>query len=112
MNRVFRVNQLIRKELSRLVSRGIDFPEDVLVTVTKVETTANLIDAKIYVSVLPEDQTSRIMKILKSQIYSLQQKLNKRLNMRPLPKIIFVEERATKEAGRVEEILEEIRQKK
>jgi len=98
--------------VSRCVSRGIDFPEDVLVTVTKVETTANLIDAKIYVSVLPEDQTSRIMKILKSQIYSLQQKLNKRLNMRPLPKIIFVEERATKEAGRVEEILEEIRQKK
>ena len=40
-----------------------------------------------------------------------QQMLNKLLKMRPIPRIQFVEERAAREAGRVEELLDQIRKK-
>ena len=57
---------------------------------------------------MPEGETSKVLQILDKLIYFLQQKLNKRLKMRPTPRIQFVEEKVTREAGRVEELLEEI----
>lgn len=111
MERVQRVNQLIKKELSRIILREIDFPKDVLVTITRVETSSNLIQTKVYISVMPEDKSSQMMGVLNKHIYDIQQALNKRLKMRPIPKIIFVEERITREAAKVEELLEEIHKK-
>lgn len=102
---------MIKKELSQIILREIDFPEGVLVTLTRVETAPNLIEVKIYISVMPESRIKPVLKILNQQIYFLQQKLNDRLKMRPIPKIQFIEERATREAGRVEELLEEIHAK-
>ena len=109
MNRASRVNQLIKKELSQIILKEMDFPEKVLVTLTRVETSANLIQAKVYFSIIPESQSALALKILQGAIYRLQQKLNRRLRMRPTPKIIFVEEKATREAGKVEQLLEEIK---
>lgn len=110
--RIQRVNQLIKKELSQLLLREVDFPEGVLVTITRVETSANLFQAKVYISAMPEEKLSKVLQILDKLIYFLQQRLNKRLKMRPIPRIIFMEEKATKEAGRLEEILEEIHKSK
>jgi len=109
--RIQRVNQLIKKELSQIVLKEIEFPSDVLVTVTRVETTSNLIESKVYVSVMPEEKTSKVFQILNQQVYELQQKLNQRLQMRPIPRIKFIEEKETKEAGKIEEILEKIKNK-
>ena len=111
MKRNLRVNQLIKKELAQIILREINFPKDLLMTVTRVETSANLIQAKIYISVLPINKNSQVLEILNHQIYALQQKLNKRLKMRPIPRIIFVQEKKTQEAARIEELLEKIHKK-
>ena len=107
--RIQRVNQLIKKEISQIILREIEFPKDILVTVTRVETASNLIESKVYVSVMPEEKTSKVFQILNRQVYELQQKLNQRLQMRPIPRIKFIEEKETKEAGKIEEILEKIK---
>ncbi len=107
--RLQRVNQLIKKEISKILLREVDFPADVLITVTRVESSTDLKQAKVYISCLPEEKTSKIFQILNQQIYELQQKLNQRLQMRPTPRIKFIEEKETKEAGRIEEILEKIK---
>lgn len=99
---------MIKKELSQIILREVDFPEGTLVTLTRVEASANLIQAKVYVSVMPEEKLHDALGILRKMVYYLQQKLNERLKMRPIPKIQFIEERATREAGRVEELLEKI----
>lgn len=110
-NRLQRVNQLIKKELSQIILREIEFPPGILVTVTRVETTPNLIEAKIFISVMPEEKTLDIFKILKRSLYELQQKINRRLKMRPVPRMNFIEEKKTKEADRIEEILDKLKQK-
>jgi len=107
--RIQRINQLIKKELSQIILREIEFPQDVLVTITRVETSPNLIESNVWISVLPEEKLKRILEILNKNIYFLQQKLNKRLTMRPIPRIKFLEERKTSEASRIEEILEELK---
>lgn len=110
--RIQQINQLIKKELSQILLREIEFPSDVFVTVTRVETLVNLAESNIWVSVFPEEKFKKIFEILNKNIYFLQQKLNKRLKMRPVPKIKFLEEKKTSQAGKVEEILEELKKRK
>jgi len=110
--RIQRVNQLIKKELSQILLREVDFPKDILVTIAKVETSPNLRESKIFISTVPEDKTQKVLKTLNQKIYELQQKINRRLKMRPVPRIRFSEERETAEAGRIEELLEELKKEK
>lgn len=109
--RILRVNQLIKKELGKILYKEVEFPEGALVTITRVATTPNLIQAKVYISTMPESQNNEVLTILNKSLYSLQQKINKKINMRPMPKIIFVEEKITAQAGRIEELLEKIKDK-
>jgi len=110
--RIQRVNQLIKKELSQILLREVDFPKDILVTITRVDTSPNLRESKVFISTVPEDKTQRVLKTLNQKIYELQQKINRRLKMRPVPRIRFSEERETAEAGRIEELLEELKKEK
>lgn len=111
MERIQRVNQLIKKEVALILLREVDFPEGVLATVTRVESSRNLTQTKVYISVMPVRKTPNVLQILDKLIYYLQQKLNKRLKMRPIPKIQFMEEKETAKAGRIEELLEKIHKK-
>jgi len=108
-NRIQRVNELIKEEVSQLLLKEVDFPEKILATVTRVETSVDLKQAKVYISVIPEEEISKVIKILNNKIYDIQQKLNKRLTMRIVPRIKFVEEKKTAEAARIEELLEKIK---
>lgn len=107
-----KLNSLIKKELGRIILRDVDFSEGVgaLVTLTRVETTSDRIEAKVYVSVLPVFRTKGILTVLNKLIFSLQAKLNKRLLIRPVPKIRFLAEDRSIEADRVERILEEVKE--
>lgn len=109
--RIDKVNELIKRELSQIILREANFPKEILVTLTRVETTSDLKEAKVFVSVLPENQDQKIFQILNNQVFNLQQKLNKRLEMKQIPKIKFCQEKEVKKAARIEELLEEIKNK-
>ena len=108
-DRVQRVNSLIKTELSKILIKEVDFSKNVLITITQVQTSSNIIEANVYISVLPEEQTDKVFQVLNKIIHSVQQDLNKRLRMRPVPKIKFLREHRTVEAAKVEELLEEIK---
>lgn len=107
--RIQKINALIKRELSQIILKEIEFPSNVLVTITRVETSSNLMEGNIWVSALPEEKLERSLEILNKNIYILQKKLNQRLKMRPIPRIKFLEEKKTREAGQVEEILERLK---
>ncbi|XOB40261.1 MAG: 30S ribosome-binding factor RbfA [Candidatus Nealsonbacteria bacterium] len=109
--RIKRVNQLIKQEISQILLREIDSLKNTLVTVTRAETTPDLRESKIFLSVIPDENTNKIIKFLNRNIYRLQQKINKRLHMKPVPKIKFVQDKITKEAERIERILEQLKKK-
>lgn len=107
--RIYRINQLLKEKLGKILLKEGNFPKDCLVTITRVETSVDLREAKIWFSVLPENKTKEIARILNKRIYDIQQKINKTLNMRPVPKIRFLREKKTKEAARIEKLLEKIK---
>ena len=110
-NRITRVNELLKRELGEILLRELDAPEGAFATITRVEAFPNLQGARVYISVMPEDKTKAVLAILQKNVYDIQQILNRRLKMRPVPKIQWVPETATLGAQRIEELLEEIQKK-
>lgn len=110
-NRIEKINSLIKEELGQILLKEVDFPKNVLATITRVETIVNLSDARIYISVMPENQTDKVFETLNRRIYDIQQYLNRRLNMRPIPKIEFRKEEKTQQAARIEELLDGLKKK-
>lgn len=106
--RIERVNELLKEEVSQLILREIDFG-GALVTVIKVDTSPDLRIAKIKISVLPIEKAERALNILEKNIFQLQQMINKKLEMKPVPKICFEIDQVEIKAQRVEKLLQEIK---
>lgn len=106
--RILRVNQVLKEELGKIISKEIELPENVFCTITRVETLPNLQQARVYVSVMPDNAFKKVAVELQRHIFHLQHFLNEKFVMRPVPKIIFIKEKKTGEAAKIEELLGKI----
>jgi len=104
-NRIEKVNSLLEHEIGKIILKDFAFSPEILVTLTRVETTLNLIEAKVYISVFPEEKADGIIRALNKSVYDIQYKINRILRMRPIPKIKFVKEAEISKAARIEELL-------
>ena len=102
--RIPRVNQLLKEEINKLLLREVDFG-NILVTITNVDTSPDLRQAKVKISLLPHQKEEQVLKIIQKNIFHLQQELNKKLHLKIVPKICFEIDRAEAKAQRIEEIL-------
>jgi ribosome-binding factor A len=105
--RIEKVNELMRQQIAEIIGRELEFGKGVMVTVLAAETSRDLLYGKIIVSVFPENKSAAALEILKKNVYDIQQILNRRLKMRPVPKIHFEISRQVAEADRIEKLIEE-----
>jgi len=110
--RILRINELLKTQLAKIFLKEMQFGEGVLVTLTRVETTSDLTETKIFVSVFPEEKRKKILDFLNKRVSFFQKTINKKLVMKRVPKISFVLETKVREAAKVEEILEELKKEK
>ncbi len=103
--RIEKVNELIKQEVGKIILSEINFPIDVMVTVIKTETSKDLRYADVFVSVLPFERKEEIKETLKENIYFMQKILNKKLFMKPLPRIRFVIDDTGEYVGRIDKLL-------
>ena len=87
-NRILLINEEIQKELSSLL-RTVKDPrvQDVMISITRVETTPDLRYTKVYVSFLQENKVSDAMAGLKSAAGYLRRQLAQNLQLRYAPEI-------------------------
>ncbi|MFA7308565.1 MAG: ribosome-binding factor A [Patescibacteria group bacterium] len=103
--RIEKVNEVIRVELAQiLLSEGV-FGPGVMVTVQRIATSDTLEHATVWISVLPEGKEGTVLTLLRENIADIQKKLNRRLEMRFVPKIVFKIDESVKAVKVVEEIL-------
>lgn len=79
---------LIREEVARILNRDITFPAHALVTVTRVVLSSDKYYATVFISII-QANSQEILTLLDEEIYMIQHAFNKRLRMRPVPKIRF-----------------------
>lgn len=108
--RIQKVNQLIKKEVNKFILQEIDFAE-IIVTITDVDTSPDLSQAKIRMTVLPIEKSELALEIINRNIFQMQKFLNKELTMRKVPRIKFEIDQTEIKAQRVEEILEKLKNK-
>ena len=106
--RLPRINELIKKHISEIISRELDLKPGVFVTVAKVDTTPDLRYTRIFVSIFPEKEIKYGAKTLEKELYQIQGALNKKLSMRPLPKIEFKIDMTESKADEIEKLLKNI----
>ena len=89
-NRILLINEEIQKELSNLL-RKVKDPrvQDVMISITRVETTPDLRYTKVYVSFLQEYKAADAMKGLKSAAGFLRRQLGTNLKLRYAPEIVW-----------------------
>ena len=89
-NRILLINEEIQKELSTLL-RTVKDPrvQDVMISITRVETTPDLRYTKVYVSFLQEDKAQDAMAGLKSAAGFLRRQLGHNLQLRYSPEIVW-----------------------
>ncbi len=108
-HRIEQINQLLRQELGQIILAEIDFPRNCLATITNVESSKDIRHAKIWISVIPGKYKKKVLDKLNSNIGHLQFLLNKKLSLKPLPRLRFaIDDTETKACG-IEEILDRIK---
>ena len=89
-NRIGRINEEIRKELSALL-RTVKDPRvaEAMLTITYVDTTPDLRQSRVYVSALNCKNEKEMMKGLKSAAGFLRRELGSKLSLRYTPELQF-----------------------
>lgn len=106
--RIPKINELIKKHLGEIISRELSLKPGVFITISKVDTTSDLRYTRIFVSIYPEKETSYASKALQKEIGRLQSVLNKKLSLKPLPKIEFRVDTTESRADEIEKLLRQI----
>lgn len=109
MSRIEQVNELIKRELADLINKEICF-ESGLVTVSFVDCSPDCKDAKVGVSVLPINLAGTALKSLRRKSGVFAQILRKRTRLRRVPHFSWEIDNTEEEAGKIEDLLEQIKQ--
>src|SRR5207248_1960979 len=106
-HRMLRVNEVVKRELSGIVTRELNF-EGALVSINHVDVTSDLKNAHVFVSVLGSQAAPAVMSKLEEHRPALQSELARRVTMKFTPHLLFHLDESIARGSRVVEILQEI----
>jgi ribosome-binding factor A len=107
-NRLIRVNELLQREVSSFLRKRYT-SEAVAITITSVEITGDLREAKVYYSVLGDEvQAEKTGKWLRGRRDEIREMLAKNVVIRHVPLLTFVHDNHAPRTLRVETLLGEI----
>ena len=106
-HRMLRVNKVVKRELSGIVAREINF-EGALVSINHVDVTSDLKNAHVFVSVLGTQARESVMSKLASHRPALQAELARHVTLKYTPHLIFHLDNSIERGARVIEIMQEM----
>jgi ribosome-binding factor A len=107
-SRMRRINEVLREVVGAAVSTELSDPRIGFVTVTSVETSPDLRTAKVYVSVLgDEDERAETLEGLRSSHGVIQARIAAETRMKRTPTLTFHYDDTIEKGARISELLEE-----
>jgi ribosome-binding factor A len=104
-----RVGDLIKREIAQIVQREVKDPGIGFVTITAVEVSTDLKQAKVFYSVLgDEDSKRRSASALKRASGFIQNEIGGRLRLKYTPEILFHFDKSVEYGAHIEELIERI----
>lgn len=111
-NRLVRLNSLLKEVLSEVIHNDVRNPHvHKFVSVTRVEITADLQHAKVYISVLGDDKEKQeTLTALQSAAGFIAVHSSKKVVMRYFPELLFKLDTSLEQQLRIEEVLHKIKE--
>jgi len=106
--RLEKVNSQIKREIMQIIQKEVDDPCMELVSITKVKTTSDLKEAHIYFSVLREEDTEKVLKILNRMKNYLRRLLGRRMRIKILPSLKFFPDDSIRYSVEIYKKIEEV----
>jgi ribosome-binding factor A len=107
--RVGRVGEQIKKELSQIIQAELKDPRIGFITVTGVEVTNDMSQARVYLSVLGSDeQKEETLKALARGTGFIRSELGKRIRLRHTPELLFKFDSSIEYGSRIESLITDI----
>ena len=110
VDRLTRVNELLKREIANAIERGLITAPGMLVSVTEVNTSVDLRNATVYVSIFGGDNAAcrKVMNELGEQRLDFQRKLARTLAFKHTPVLDFRLDTRIEKGDRVFELLNEV----
>ena len=106
--RIDRLEHQFVEQISSILKTEIKDERIHFVTVTAARITNDLSFAKIYVTVLDDNERDNILKLLNKASNYIERVLSKRIDIRKMPDITFVYDESIEYANQIEKKIEEI----
>jgi ribosome-binding factor A len=107
--RANRVGEQMKKELSEIFQRELKDPRIGFLTVTGVEMTGDLSQAKIYISVLgSEEQKENSLKAIAKASGFIRSEVGRRMSLRHTPELIFKFDESIEYGSKIEKLLSDL----
>lgn len=106
--RVEQLNKHLQRTFGEVLQREATLPVDSFVTIARVDTTANLKSAIVWLYVQPLTMAEEVLTVLTEQLYDLQGSLNRKLDLRPLPRIRLMIDYGAEHAAKIEATLKNL----
>ena len=101
-----RMDQILKKEISRILQFELKNPKLGFVTVTDVECTRDMSQAKVYVSFLgKQERNDAGMKVLQASKGFIRSTLARNIKARKMPDLIFVQDTSLDQGRKIDSIL-------
>jgi len=108
--RTEKVQELIKQEVSQIILKELKDPRIGFVTVTQVDVTGDLRNAKIYVSLMgSEDQIKECWDGLQKALGYIRREIGKRIRLRCTPELSFHLDKSLDYSVHIQELLSKIK---
>ena len=109
-NRLNRINEELRKEISQIISFELKNPDATgLISVTKVKVTPDLKYARVFVSIINAKSTKNTLAGLKAASGFIRSRVAEKINLRVTPELVFELDESLEYGARIDSILNEIK---
>lgn len=107
-SRTRRLGEQIQRELAQLIQQELQDPRLGMVTVSAVEVSRDLSNAKVFITVLGENaDVDASLKVLNKAAGFLRHELGQRLIMRSLPNLRFVYDASLERGNRLSSLIDQ-----
>jgi ribosome-binding factor A len=108
-SRVDRLQSQILKEISDIVANDLRDSPPTMITFTRAEVTRDLKYAKVFYSVLKQENVQKSQEFLQRHAGVIRHLVGRRMRIRTLPEIAFRYDASTENVMKVNEILERLK---
>ena len=107
--RMEKVNRELRKKITEVIFKEVDDPIVEFLSITRVSTTRDLQESRVYFSLLDDSKYKEVQKILNAMKGFIRGSLGKKIRLKKLPQLNFFPDDSMKYSVDIYQKIEEIK---